>query len=167
MAMLNLWQDRIVSCYYYLDPLFLSSFLVCVMIIGLLFYNYFQKFSIFWKILLTLSCGSFIYSYLKVGFSDPGIAHSTRPPTPLDREQDRFCHFCEIIRDRGTEHCQDCGICIIEMDHHCPWVGKCIGKLNLTAFYVFLACTFGNMIICFVATSVVAVMIKSPPMVAP
>ena len=26
-----------------------------------------------------------------------------------------------------------------QLDHHCPWTGKCIGKNNLKAFHSFLA----------------------------
>ena len=25
-----------------------------------------------------------------------------------------------------------------QLDHHCPWTGKCIGKYNLAYFYGFL-----------------------------
>ena len=35
-------------------------------------------------------------------------------------------------------HCYDCDICVKELDHHCPWTGKCIGKNNLKSFYVFI-----------------------------
>lgn len=26
----------------------------------------------------------------------------------------------------------------MQLDHHCPWTGKCIGKKNLCFFYAFL-----------------------------
>lgn len=59
------------------DPLFFTAFVFCAFLIGLLFYSYYERFSIFWKIFLTLSCSAFLLSYLNVGFSRPGIAHST------------------------------------------------------------------------------------------
>jgi len=46
----------------------------------------------------------------------------------------------------------DCDVCIIGHDHHCPWIGKCVGEENLVAFYLFLAATFGNLIMMLVAT---------------
>ena len=41
----------------------------------MLFYNYFTKFSLFWKFIVTISASAFLLSYLKVGFSKPGIAY--------------------------------------------------------------------------------------------
>lgn len=103
------------------------------------------------------SCGTFLCSYLKVALSRPGIAHPRHAASSFEREDRRFCAICELVRERGTEHCEECGVCIIEMDHHCPWVGKCIGKENILDFYVFIGSTFINMIICFVATSTAAI----------
>lgn len=59
------------------------------------------------------------------------------------------------MKERKTEHCGDCDVCIEGFDHHCPWVSKCIGKENLCAFYTFLVFTFANMVIIFVATATV------------
>lgn len=32
---------------------------------------------------------------------------------------------------RGVHHCADCGYCVEGMDHHCPWMGQCIGRKNM------------------------------------
>ena len=37
-------------------------------------------------------------------------------------------------------HCEDCNACIDELDHHCPWMGKCIGKGNIAYFRRFNVC---------------------------
>ena len=38
------------------------------------------------------------------------------------------CIYCQQLRAPGTSHCYDCDACVEELDHHCPWTGKCIGK---------------------------------------
>ena len=45
---------------------------------------------------------------------------------------------CKIVRPIRTVHCYTCDICISEYDHHCPWIGKCVGRDNLGQFKVFL-----------------------------
>jgi palmitoyltransferase ZDHHC9/14/18 len=49
-----------------------------------------------------------------------------------------MCGMCNIDRPVTAKHCHECGVCVDELDHHCPWTGKCIAKKNLTTFYAFL-----------------------------
>jgi energy-coupling factor transporter transmembrane protein EcfT len=60
----------------------------------------------------------------------------------------RICSKCKLIMDlsKGTEHCPDCDICIMGIDHQCPWTSKCIGKNNLYFFYAFLGSTLSLII---------------------
>ena len=44
---------------------------------------------------------------------------------------------CEIYQGPRTGHCNDCNACIDELDHHCPWMSKCVGKGNMIAFKYF------------------------------
>ena len=34
-----------------------------------------------------------------------------------------------------VKHCEDCGVCVEEMDHHCGVFDRCIARNNLTLFY--------------------------------
>jgi len=47
------------------------------------------------------------------------------------------CDVCSMLRPPRARHCHRCGFCIMDLDHHCQWVGKCIGKKNYTSFKVF------------------------------
>ena len=55
----------------------------------------------------------------------------------------RICNICKVIMriEDKTEHCDECNICVVGMDHHCPWTSKCIGKGNITWFYIFVGST--------------------------
>lgn len=52
----------------------------------------------------------------------------------------KLCRECMLhnYSNIKTVHCYDCGVCIENYDHHCPWVGKCIGKGNRNYFNMFI-----------------------------
>ena len=60
----------------------------------------------------------------------------------------RICNICKIImrNEDKTDHCEECNVCIVGADHHCPWTSKCVGKRNKKLFYVFVFSTFGLLI---------------------
>lgn len=78
-----------------------------------------------------------------------------------DNSHYRKCNKCNInvlIKD-NVVHCDDCGLCIIEYDHHCPWTSKCIGKYNFYIFHTFcvsifilIFLTFSTVLICLLNT---------------
>ncbi len=42
----------------------------------------------------------------------------------------RWCNYCEIYQPIRSKHCRDCGRCVRTHDHHCPWIGTCVGERN-------------------------------------
>jgi len=45
-----------------------------------------------------------------------------------------MCEICKIKRKALYFHCDDCGVCIEEIDHHCVFYGKCISERNKNHF---------------------------------
>ncbi|CAG9335826.1 unnamed protein product [Blepharisma stoltei] len=49
-----------------------------------------------------------------------------------------FCNKCDRNRPPRAHHCRICNRCILRMDHHCPWIGNCVGFHNYRYFIQFL-----------------------------
>jgi len=55
-------------------------------------------------------------------------------PSPLPS----YCKKCDIERPPRAHHCKVCKRCVLEYDHHCPWVNNCIG-LNNYRYFILLS----------------------------
>ena len=91
---------------------------------------------IFFKCTTIVFCVSTIAALMMTACSDPGIVRMT-PTSDEEIEEDMdsmtFCEVCEIHQPDKLliRHCQECGLCIMGHDHHCPWMGKCVGQKNM------------------------------------
>ncbi|PON82695.1 Zinc finger, DHHC-type, palmitoyltransferase [Trema orientale] len=48
------------------------------------------------------------------------------------------CSYCNVEQPPRAKHCQDCDKCVLQFDHHCVWLGTCIGQGNHCKFWWYL-----------------------------
>lgn len=48
-----------------------------------------------------------------------------------------ICRKCIFPKPARAHHCSICARCILNQDHHCPWINNCVGHLNHRYFFQF------------------------------
>ncbi|UZJ51609.1 hypothetical protein CBS101457_000929 [Exobasidium rhododendri] len=69
-----------------------------------------------------------------------GVPEPYRVPpqsAPLN-SSNLYCYRCKRYKPPRAHHCRHCATCVLKMDHHCPWVGGCVGARNHKYFYHFI-----------------------------
>jgi len=85
------------------------------------------------------------FFYFKNFLSNPGILlilnnHNNNNKVNNNNQNNVDCSICKIYYNYNKKiyHCKFCNVCIEGFDHHCIWIGKCVGKKNILYFKLFL-----------------------------
>lgn len=112
---------------------------------------------------------SVLYNYIAAVFTSPGI------PTRHDNIDSHSsssmdnCKKCSLPRPPRTHHCSICKVCVLKMDHHCPWINNCVGKRNYRFFvgFLFTVTLATTYLCCILACPMYKVMLKKDHPVVP
>lgn len=123
-------------------------------------------------VLFLLTC----FFLFKSGMMDPGIllrghpndikktnntmkSKSTRIRQLGYIKEYKICDTCYLIRPLRSTHCGVCDNCVIKFDHHCPWIGTCVGARNYPYFFIYL-CLLNILQIFTAVVSIVDIILK-------
>lgn len=123
-------------------------------------------------VLFLLTC----FFLFKSGMMDPGIllrghpndikktnnsmkSKSTRIRQLGYIKEYKICDTCYLIRPLRSTHCGVCDNCVVKFDHHCPWIGTCVGARNYPYFFIYL-CLLNILQIFTAVVSIVDIILK-------
>eukprot|EP00924_Labyrinthula_sp_SR-Ha-C_P006290 snap_masked-scaffold_31-processed-gene-2.49-mRNA-1 protein AED:0.12 eAED:0.12 QI:93/0.6/0.66/1/0.8/0.66/6/85/346 len=136
-------NGTIISSVTNKGPPLLTFFLILVAS-ALLYFpsSFFTPAAFFLSYLFSVTSLSF---FLMSSLSDPGLLPrrntqvSARPPQSQKVGSNvmtelKFCVTCKIYQPPRAWHCSECDNCVLKFDHHCPWIGNCVGHRNYPYF---------------------------------
>ena len=124
-----------------------NMFLFIILHIIIIFFEFFILLpyieSLAFSIIYLIMSGLVFILYSTLSLSNPGKIVNHEYLNILDvvekgQEAEEFCPICLVKTQFRSKHCLICQMCVEEFDHHCFWVGNCIGKKNYSLFFAFL-----------------------------
>ena len=130
------------TCFSNVNMILFITLHILIILVNFLFLMPFFTSTVFSVIYLVVSAFVFIL-YISLSCSNPGKMKNYIYNSLLDIVEDKedianYCPYCLVKKNYRSIHCLICQKCVDEFDHHCFWVGNCIGKKNYGLFFTFL-----------------------------
>ncbi|CAD6187396.1 unnamed protein product [Caenorhabditis auriculariae] len=123
--------------------------------------NYAHWYVPWWlQLLFVISFTSLIFSLVRITVLDPGIVKPKKDCHSMYIEeaesgiqhQEKYCFTCFVRKLEQTKHCAVCDHCVLQFDHHCPWLHKCITRRNMREFILFVTSVMVSSLVYCLAT---------------
>jgi len=154
------FDDKFVWCnktcisgkkYYFMIISILSYTFPFIVLLIIIFITKNKSSFIFTKIFLFILYFLQIFTTFNAGCTDPGILPKQFTGLMIRKGTRKslirghlygikYCFQCDLFRPPRASHCRQCNNCVLKFDHHCRWVGTCIGKRNYKFFYLLIFC---------------------------
>jgi hypothetical protein len=106
----------------------------------------FSEGNVYWHLATVVLAMALVIALGCVSLRDPGVAvvddEMLASAARMTREEFytryRWCRRCRQPMANDTAHCNSCGCCIRGLDHHCSFIGKCVGHRTKLWFGLFV-----------------------------
>ncbi|KAI5606307.1 palmitoyltransferase akr1-like isoform X1, partial [Silurus asotus] len=142
LAKVTLSQYHRMSDYQrFPNPIYLGTLTAGIIHTVICFYSY---------ALLNVSVLHFsmvLWLFWKLLTQDPGQLHAADADPRFSSIADlvesnqsltRFCINCELFQVANCKHCHLCDLCVMDYDHHCLFLNRCVGQNNHRVFLLFI-----------------------------
>ena len=145
-------KNRIGNCYAFfrdengdpwvtIGPNYIFCIILYIFITGLtiVLINILRKANPDYWYFQLVALGVILFCYISLSwtvFLNPG--HPSNKDKIYQIPHSRMCRKCNVPKSKNIYHWDIWDVCVEDYDHHCPWMGKCIGSGNVVPFYFFL-----------------------------
>ncbi len=122
---------------YTIPILFIVSFILNLGILNF-YLNFTEDYTLYTEIAIVAIMMCYYLSLLKKQHRPENKNVASLLEDYSERTIKKVCFICRNRIPKRGYHCDTCGVCIEQYDHHCTWICNCVGKNNIARFIIFI-----------------------------